>query len=232
MQQKTFLPRNNIHPLPSFRIGGISSALEPAGKMGFSAQSAITKSEQQIVLTTHYSLLITILLFAFTATAQMNFDFQEGTFMIKGNVSDLQTKAGIPKANIVFKNRKAGATADIEGNFTMYVYTTDTLKFTAINYISKEVAVAEIQRDSVYNIRIALMKDFIKLKDVVIYPFGDVDGFKQAFMEAKEVNKFVLPGIEPPKYSTNVPRPKFTNPVSFIYERAKKKRAANPDFKP
>jgi len=168
----------------------------------------------------------------FSAKAQIDFTFQEGTFLIKGRVSDLQSHQGISKANIVILNRRTGATADADGNFKIYVFPTDTLKFTSINYISKEFPVSAIEKDSQYNVNVELMRDFIKLKDVVIYPFGNLDEFKQAFMEAKDVNKVVLPGIAPPKYSSKIPKAKFSNPISFIYDRAKKKRAADPDFRP
>jgi hypothetical protein len=186
-----------------------------------------------------YVLVRIILLFVicfsmsvFSAKAQIDFTFQEGTFLIKGRVSDLQSHQGISKANIVILNRRTGATADADGNFKIYVFPTDTLKFTSINYISKEFPVSAIEKDSQYNVNVELMRDFIKLKDVVIYPFGNLDEFKQAFMEAKDVNKVVLPGIAPPKYSTKIPKAKFSNPISFIYDRAKKKRAADPDFRP
>jgi hypothetical protein len=186
-----------------------------------------------------YVLVRIILLFVicfsmsvFSAKAQIDFTFQEGTFLIKGKISDLQSHQGISKANIVILNRRTGATADADGNFKIYVFPTDTLKFTSINYISKEFPVSAIEKDSQYNVNVELMRDFIKLKDVVIYPFGNLDEFKQAFMEAKDVNKVVLPGIAPPKYSTKIPKAKFSNPISFIYDRAKKKRAADPDFRP
>lgn len=176
--------------------------------------------------------VISLLMLVKSSQAQLNFEFQEGTFLIKGKIADLQSKLPIPKANVTTTNRKAGVSADVEGVFSMYVFPNDTLKFSSLGYIPKRLAVANIHQDSIYNLVIELMKDFVKLKEVTIYPYRDLDEFKQAFIDAKDVNKIVLPGIAPPKYTTNVPRPKFTNPISFLYDRAKKKRAANPDFKP
>lgn len=175
---------------------------------------------------------IVLLTMPLLTKAQLNFDFQEGTFLIKGKVTDLQTKAAIPKTNVTLVNRRAGLSADVEGVFSMYVFPGDTLKFSSLGYISKRLVVANIPKDSIYNIHIELVKDFVRLKEVTIYPYRTVEEFKQAFMEAKDVNKVVLPGIAPPKYSTNIPRPKFTNPISFLYEKTKKRRAANPDFRP
>lgn len=164
--------------------------------------------------------------------AQLNFDFQEGTFLIKGSVADLQTHEVIPKANITLTNKRTGVTADINGIFSIYVFPTDTLRFSSLGYISKLIPVHQIHPDSIYSLHIELLKDFVKLKEVTIYPYHTIEEFKQAFVDAKDVNKIVLPGIAPPKYTTNVPRPKFTNPISLLYSKAKKKRAANPDFKP
>ena len=51
-------------------------------------------------------------------------------------------------------------------------------------------------------------------------------------MEAQHLNEVNIPGIAKPKYSNITPKAKFTNPVSFLYQHVKRKRAANPDFKP
>ena len=185
-----------------------------------------------LVVFTFFIFHFSLLFFPFSSSAQIDFTFQEGTSLIKGKITDLQSHQGIAKANIIIVNRRTGATASADGSFKLYVFPTDTLKFTSINYISKEFPVSAIERDSQYNVNVELIRDFIKLKDVVIYPFGNLEEFKQAFMEAKDVNNLILPCIAPPKFSTKIPKAKFSNPISMIYERAKKKRAANPDFKP
>jgi hypothetical protein len=165
--------------------------------------------------------------------AQMNFAFQEGTFLIKGHITDLQNKAGIPKANIVIMNRRTGYTCDADGAFSIYAYPTDTLRFTSVGYISKIIPVSALNMDSVYSIHIELLRDFVKLKEVTIYPFKTKGEFVQAFMDAKDVNKVTLPGIAPPKFNTKPYKPKFANPVSMIYDKIKRKKSsANPDFRP
>jgi hypothetical protein len=77
-----------------------------------------------------------------------------------------------------------------------------------------------------------LIHDFIKLKDVTIYPFGNKEEFIDAFLDAKGVNKIDIAGIAPPKYGTVSPKAKFSNPISMLYNRVKKRSSANPDFKP
>lgn len=152
--------------------------------------------------------------------------------MIKGKVVDVQSKAVIPMANIVFVKNGKGVSCDNEGNFTMYVYKTDTIKFSSTGYISKIIHMNDIDSSRYYTLEIQLIHDFVKMKDVIIYPFRTKEEFIDAFMEAKDINKISIAGIAPPKYSHITPKAKFSNPISFLYDRVKKRRAANPEFKP
>jgi hypothetical protein len=171
--------------------------------------------------------LMPILLFG-----QLNFDFQQGKFLIKGKVIDLQAKTPIPLANIRVNGTGKGITCDNAGNFTMYVYKSDTLKFSSTGYIPKVIHVYDMDSTQLYTLEIQLMHDFIKLKEVTIYPFKNKEEFVDAFLDAKGVNKIDIAGIAPPKYGTISPKAKFSNPISMLYEHVKKRRVANPDFKP
>jgi hypothetical protein len=164
--------------------------------------------------------------------SQLNFDFQEGKFLIKGKVVNLQTKQPIPLVNIKVNSTGKGITCDSEGNFSMYVSKTDTLKFSSVGYITKVFHVYDIDSTTYYTLQIELLHDFIKLKEVTIYPFSTKEEFADAFMNAKNIGKIKIDGIAEPKYSNVTPKAKFTNPISFLYERTKRKRAANPEFKP
>ena len=90
----------------------------------------------------------------------------------------------------------------------------------------------DLDSTTYYTLEIQLKHDFIKLKEVTIYPFRSKEEFVDAFLEAKGVNKIDIAGIAPPKYGTVSPKAKFSNPISMLYERVKKRRAANPDFRP
>lgn len=166
-----------------------------------------------------------------TTTAQLNFDYTQGKFLIKGKVIDLRTQTPVPLANIKIKPSGRGVTCDNEGNFTMYVSKTDTLFFSSVGYITKVLHISDLDSSKYYILQIELLHDFIKIKEVVIYPFRDLDEFKKAFVENKNEHKTFL-GIAPPKYSNNIPKAKFSNPISFLYDHLKKKGSANPDFKP
>lgn len=166
-------------------------------------------------------------------SAQLNFSFTEGKFLIKGKVTDIQSKAPIGYANVRFNGTNKGFTCDADGNFAFYVYKSDTLKFSSAGYLNKVIHVYDIDSSKLYTLDIQLMHDFIKLKEVTIYPYHDLDEFKKAFVEGKDVARVSIAGIDAPKYGTKIPKAKFTNPVSFLYERLKRKKSsANPDFRP
>ena len=79
-----------------------------------------------------YKHLIAVLsgvLFCVTLSAQLNFDFTQGKFLVKGRVIDQQTGNPVPLTNIQILNRDKGITCDDKGKFDLYVYKTDSLKF-------------------------------------------------------------------------------------------------------
>jgi hypothetical protein len=165
--------------------------------------------------------------------AQLNYEYTEGKFMIKGVISDLQTDQRIPNANIWITNQKKGVAADADGKFTMYVYPTDTLRFSSVGYINKTIPVSAIPEGGKYTISIQLVQDIYSLKTVTIYPFHDRDEFIQAFIKGPGTKQNILiSGIDPPKYN-HKEKSKFYNPISSIYDRIKRgKQAADPNFKP
>jgi hypothetical protein len=171
-------------------------------------------------------------LWSMVSFSQLNYAFQEGKFLIKGKVVDLETKTPIPLANIRVNGTAKGISCDNAGNFTMYVYKRDTLKFSSTGYIPKVIHVYDMDSSQYYTLEIQLMHDFVKLKEVTIYPFKNKEEFVDAFLAAKGVNKIQIAGIPEPKYGTVSPKAKFSNPISMLYERVKKRRVANPDFKP
>ncbi|MBK7148335.1 MAG: carboxypeptidase-like regulatory domain-containing protein [Bacteroidetes bacterium] len=164
--------------------------------------------------------------------AQLNYDYLEGKFLIKGTVIDVQSKKPVPLTNIKILNSGKAVTTDSEGQFSFYVYKTDTLKFSSVGYLNKTLHISDLDPANYYTMEIQLIHDFVKLKEVTIYPFRNKEEFIEAFMDAKEVGKLEIYGIEKPKYSNKVPKAKFNNPISLLYEKVKKRRAANPDFRP
>lgn len=182
-----------------------------------------------------YLLFLPIMVMVFisgSAFAQLNYEYTEGKYMIKGVITDLKTDQPIPNANIWIVNQKKGVSADIDGRFTMYVYPTDTLRFSSLGYINKTIPVSAISEREKYVFVLQLVPDIYSLKTVTIYPFHNKDEFAQAFIKGPTKQNILIPGIDPPKYS-HKEKSKFYNPISSIYDRIQRnKRAANPDFKP
>lgn len=165
--------------------------------------------------------------------AQLNFEFTEGKYMIKGQVADLKTSGSVPFANVWITNQKKGVTADQDGKFTMYIYPTDTLRFSALGYIPKTIPANAISDKDKYTFTIQLVEDIYSLKQVTIYPFHNREEFADQFIKGTGMGKPVtIAGIDAPKYS-HKEKTRFYNPISAIYNNIKKNRsAADPNFKP
>ncbi|MCW3126645.1 MAG: hypothetical protein JWO03_2303 [Bacteroidetes bacterium] len=165
--------------------------------------------------------------------AQMNFEFTEGKYMIKGRVADLKSEEAVPFANVWITNQKKGVSAEVDGKFTMYVYPTDTLKFSALGYIPKTIPVSAIPDKEKYTFTLQLVPDIYSLKTVTIYPFHNKEEFIDQFIKGKGIAQTVsVSGIAPAKY-VHKEKSRFYNPISSIYDKLKKsKSAADPNFKP
>lgn len=151
--------------------------------------------------------------------------------MIKGRVVDIDTKVPLPNANVLITNTGKAITCDNNGAFTMYVSMKDSLRFSSLGYLSKVIHVRDIDSAKYYILQVELIHDFIKLREVTIYPFSDLDQFRKAFMGNKDPNTVSAPGLRAPHYK-GVYRPKFYNPISMLYDRIKNRSSANPNFNP
>jgi len=168
---------------------------------------------------------------SFSLNAQLNFDYTAGKFLIKGKVVDINSHVPVPLANIRIVASGRGLTCNGDGSFTMYVSKSDSLEFSSTGYITRVFRAADFDSTQYYTLQIELIHDFIKLHEVNIYPFKDVDEFKAAFLDTRDLRVDFM-GIEAPKYSNITPKARFSNPISYLYDKLKKKGAADPDFKP
>jgi hypothetical protein len=178
-------------------------------------------------------LFIPLFFSALSSFGQLNYDYTEGKYMIKGRVSDFKSEQGIANANIWIANQKRGVTAGSDGTFVMYVYPTDTLRFSSLGYISKTIPVSAIDEKDKYTIDMRLIPDIYQINTVVIYPFRNKQEFAEAFITGKGLGKsFVAYGMEAAKFK-HTEKTKLYNPISTMYEiMKKKKQAADPQFKP
>lgn len=107
----------------------------------------------------HYLFKILTLLFITYSGAQ--------TMNISGNVQDT-SGFPIPGVNVVVKNTTKGAVTDFDGNFTISnVGTGNTLTFSYIGYVTKEVVISNSSK-----LTIQLQEDLAKLDEVVVIGYG------------------------------------------------------------
>lgn len=107
-------------------------------------------------------LWITVLLF-FTMCLQGNAQ----AISVKGTVTTLVDKSGLPGANIIVKNTLTGTSTDAEGRFQIDVKSNDILVISAIGYVTKEVPV-----NGQTSIGIQLAADEKQLEEVVVVGYG------------------------------------------------------------
>jgi len=177
-------------------------------------------------------LLLCFMCFA-ACYGQLNFEYTQGKFLLTGMVIDVETKKAIPSVNVRFGNTNKGTTCNNDGVFSLYVSRKDTLKFTSTGYMSKTIHIADLDSAHCCTITVEMVHDFVKLKPVNIYPFHNVDEFKKAFVEARDMHKVVIDGVTSGRWKGGESKAKFDNTISYFYELLKhKKSTADPNFKP
>ena len=92
-----------------------------------------------------------------------------GTGIIKGKVTDRDTKQGLPSANIIIKGTRIGTTADLDGNFTIPNAPTgqQTITVSYIGYATVNIPVT-VKEDGVVRHDFALRAEALKGKEYVI----------------------------------------------------------------
>ena len=71
--------------------------------------------------------------------------------MVKGKVTEDETGATIPSANVVLKGTTTGVSTDVNGNFSISAPANGTLIFSFIGFNSIEVPVAREKGDQCEN---------------------------------------------------------------------------------
>ena len=92
------------------------------------------------------------------------------TRTVTGKVTGADDGIGIPRANITVKGTTRGVPSDLDGNFTIEVAANETLVFSFVGYISKEVLVGNQT-----TINVALEPDYAELEEIVVIGYGQVE---------------------------------------------------------
>jgi len=89
----------------------------------------------------------------------------------------------IPYVNIGVKGTSRGTASNYEGFFSLPVYQSDTIQFSAIGYDRATLILPEKMESNRYSIIQTMNSDTIRLPESIIYPWPNIDEFKQAFLE-------------------------------------------------
>ena len=101
------------------------------------------------------------------------------TRTVTGKVTGADDGMGIPRVNITVKGTNRGVPSDLDGNFSIEVASTETLVFSFVGYITKEVPVGNQT-----TINVALDPDYAELDEVVVVGYGS--------QEKKEITSSVV----------------------------------------
>ena len=114
--------------------------------------------------------------------------------IVKGKIIG-DTDETLPGVSITIKGTTKGTTTDFDGNYTIKVSPTDTLIYSFVGYVTKEVAVGNQT-----TIDIVLKANLEELSEVVVVGYGtvrkgDVTGAVSS-VDPAEINAFPLLGAE------------------------------------
>jgi TonB-dependent receptor len=111
-----------------------------------------------------------------------------GTGIIKGKVTDKDTKEGLPSANILIKGTRIGTTADLDGNFSIPNAPSGdlTLVVSYIGYASVSTPIT-VKEDAVVRKDFALKPEALKGKEYIItaQAQGQVQAINQQLAESR-----------------------------------------------
>lgn len=110
------------------------------------------------------------------------------TRTVTGKVTGSDDGMGIPRANITVKGTTRGVPSGLDGTYTIDVAANETLVFSFVGYITKEVLVGNQT-----TINVALEPDFADLEEVIVVGYGSQEKKEitssVVALDAKEFNK-------------------------------------------
>jgi len=90
---------------------------------------------------------------------------------------------GVPFAHITILNRGRVATAGPDGFFSFAAVENDTLYFTSVGFRPSVYVIPSGLTTDKYSVIQLMTKTDIYLRETIIYPWGDREGFRQAFLD-------------------------------------------------
>jgi hypothetical protein len=92
---------------------------------------------------------------------------------------------GVPYVHITILNHGRVATAGPDGYFSFAADQGDTLYFTSVGFKPSVYVIPTNLTTNKYSVIQLMSKSEIYLRETIIFPWGDRDGFRQAFLDLK-----------------------------------------------
>lgn len=102
-----------------------------------------------------------------------------------GFVMTSDSLMGIPYANVFVKKSNRGTTANAEGYFSLVAEEGDTLIFSSLGFSPLVYVLPADLKSDKYSVIQLMTKTTYHLQPTIIFPWGDKDGFKRAFRDAR-----------------------------------------------
>src|SRR5690606_8062699 len=133
-------------------------------------------------------LICCFVLFACMNSKAQQFLYPVDSVFLSGVVYDGDSVNTLPGAHLLFNHQPYSVT-DFDGRFLIRMSRTDTLTISYLGFKEFDYVFPEKTFLDEYFIRVPLRRDSIVLAEVEIYPWPTKGAFKQAFLEAKELEQ-------------------------------------------
>lgn len=158
-----------------------------------------------------------IITFLFIAPALIMNAFAQQKVSVEGFISN-EKGTRIPLVNIVNISNHTGTTSNIDGEFRMPSKAGDTLRFSAIGFMSKRIIVQANNDSPIVPLHLVMQTDTVQLTSVTIYAWpGSADALKKAVLAMDpEVSNQPDLHLEIPLNQdklTNLIHPHISNPI-------------------
>lgn len=110
---------------------------------------------------------------------------EEKIIQFSGYALTADSLMGVPFAHVTILNRGRVATAGPDGFFSFAAREGDTLYFTSVGFKPSVYIIPTGLATNKYSVIQLMTRSEIYLRETIIFPWGDREGFKQAFLDLR-----------------------------------------------
>lgn len=147
---------------------------------------------------------------------------QKRSIELSGQLFDRETMRPATFVNILIKGTKVGTISDMDGNFTLLIYNTDTLLLSSVQFELEVLSFAYVT-SSKHFIQRFLNPRVYSLDEVEVEGIGNYERLKQEIIDREHRRKYPQREFveKEPVYNTKRPdyvKPTIVNPFDYLYE--------------